>query len=145
MKETIDALAVLITGLMVGVEFAVAAFAHPSLAGLPDDAFGSARSHTSRVLGKVMMVWYSATLVVLVSAWGSTRSWLCGLAAALMVGVILLTVTTLEPINNRIAAWRASGEVSRELAGRWDRLHWLRVAVLAVIFGLLTVAAVAAG
>ena len=106
---------------------AVAAFAHPSLAGLPDDAVGSARSHTSRVLGKVMMVWYSATLVVLVSAWGSTHSWLCGVAVVLLVGVIVVTVTTLVPINNRIAGWRGSGEVSRELAGRWDRLHWFRV------------------
>jgi hypothetical protein len=35
--------------------------------------------------------------------------------------------------------------VSRELAGRWDRLHWFWVGVLALIFGLLAVAAVAAG
>src|ERR1700761_5856936 len=116
MKATIDALAVVITGLMVGVEFAIAAFAHPSLAGLPDDAFRAARGHTSRVLGKVMMLWYSATLLVLLAAWGANRSWLCGVAAGLMVAAILLTVTTLVPINNRIAAWPVTGEVSRELA-----------------------------
>jgi hypothetical protein len=56
-----------------------------------------------------------------------------------------VTVTTLVPINNRIVAWRGSGEVSRELASRWDRLHWFRVGVLVLIFGLLTVATVAAG
>lgn len=143
MKEAIDALAVVDTGLLVGAEFAVVAFAHPALAGLPDDAFRAARSHTSRILGAVMPFWYVATLVALVAAWAGTRSRLCAVAAALMVAVILLTVTTLVPINNRIAKWPATGEVSRELAGRWDRLHWVRVGVLAVIFGLLTVAAVA--
>jgi Domain of unknown function (DUF1772) len=66
--------------------------------------------------------------------------WLCGIAAALMAGVVLFTVTVLVPINSRIAAWPATGEVSRELAARWDRLHWLRVAVLMSLFGLLTVA-----
>lgn len=145
MKEAIDALAVVVTGLMVGVEFAVAAFAHPSVAGLPDDSFRAVRGYTSRVLGKVMPVWYAATLLVLVAALVATRSWLCAIAVGLMVAVILLSVTTLVPINNRIAAWPAigeQGELSRELAGRWDRLHWLRVAVLVAIFGLLTLVVV---
>jgi Domain of unknown function (DUF1772) len=47
----------------------------------------------------------------------------------------------LVPINNRIAAWPAAGELSRELANRWDRLHWVRVAILAVLFVVLAVAA----
>lgn len=143
-KAAIDALAVVVTGLMVGVEFAVAAFAHPSLAGLPDDAFRAARGYTSRVLGKVMSLWYSATLLVLVAAWGGTRSWLCGVAMGLMLAVMVLSVTRLVPINSRIAAWPVTGEVSRELAARWDRLHWLRVAALAAIFVLLTWAVTAA-
>jgi hypothetical protein len=47
----------------------------------------------------------------------------------------------LVPINNRIAAWPAAGELSRGLANRWDRLHWVRVAILAVLFVVLAVAA----
>jgi Domain of unknown function (DUF1772) len=64
-----------------------------------------------------------------------------GIAAGLTATVVLLTVTMLVPINNRIAAWPAAGELSRGLANRWDRLHWVRVAILAVLFVVLAVAA----
>jgi len=131
---------VLITGSMVGVEFAVAAFAHPIFAGLPDDAFRAARSDASRLLGRVMPFWYAGSLVPLVLVTAVTRSWFTGIAAVLMTAVVLLTVTVLVPINNRIGAWSATGEVSRELARRWDRLHWLRVAIMVAIFALLTAA-----
>jgi hypothetical protein len=57
-----------------------------------------------------------------------------------MAAVVLLTVTMLVPINNRIAKWPVTGEVSRELAARWDRLHWLRVVLLSALFALLAVA-----
>jgi hypothetical protein len=50
------------------------------------------------------------------------------------------TVTMLVPINNRIAKWPATGELSRDLAARWDRLHRLRVAVLVLLFAVLAVA-----
>lgn len=130
----------LITGSMVGVEFAVAAFAHPIFAGLPDDAFRAARSDASRLLGRVMPFWYAGSLVPLVLVTAVTRSWFTGIAAVLMTAVVLLTVTVLVPINNRIGAWSATGEVSRELARRWDRLHWLRVAIMVAIFALLTAA-----
>lgn len=55
-----------------------------------------------------------------------------------MVLVVLLTVTLLVPINNRIAKWPATGALPRELAARWDRLHRLRVALLLAVFVLLT-------
>jgi len=145
MNQIVFSLALLITGLMVGVEFAVAAFANPVFARLPDDAFRAARGEASRVLGKVMPFWYGASLVMLVAATvvsvaAGSGGWLCGIAAALMAAVVLGTITMLVPINNRIAAWPATGELSRELATRWDRLHWLRVAVLATLFVLLVVA-----
>ncbi len=143
MNQMIDALAIVITGSMVGVEFALAAFANPLLARLPDDSFRAARGHASRVLGKVMPFWYFATLLLLTLAaagtGGGART-LSGIAAGLMAGVVLLTVTVLVPINKRIAAWPASGELSRALAARWDRLHWLRVAILVVLFVMLTIA-----
>jgi hypothetical protein len=141
MKQMIDTLAVVVTGPMVGVEFAVAAFANPLFARLPDDAFRAARGHASRVLGRVMPFWYFAALLALVVAGGATRNWLCAVAAALMAAVVLLTLTLMVPINNRIAAWPATGELSRELAARWDRLHWLRVSVLVALFALLATAA----
>ncbi|OIN82070.1 DUF1772 domain-containing protein [Mycobacterium malmoense] len=145
MDRMIDGLAIVITGSMVGVEFAVVAFANPVLARLPDDSFRAARGDAGRLLGKVMPFWYAAALLLLVAATiaasGAARCWLLGIAAGLMAGVMLLSVTVLVPINNRIAAWPAGGEPSRRLAARWDRLHWLRVGILAVLFAILTVAA----
>jgi hypothetical protein len=58
----------------------------------------------------------------------------------LRVAAVLLTVTTLVPINNRIAKWATDADVSRGLASRWDRLHWIRVAMLGVIWLLLAMA-----
>lgn len=120
----------------MGAEFCVAAFTNPVFAGLPDDAFRAARSDASRLLGRVMPFWYFGALAALVLVTAVARSWLTGIAGVLMAAVVVLTVTMLVPINNRIGA----GDFSRELARRWDRLHWLRVALLAAIFVLLTAA-----
>jgi hypothetical protein len=60
-------------------------------------------------------------------------------AAVLMALVVLLTVTMLVPINNHIGAWSQAADVDRDLARRWDRLHWLRVAILVVLFVLLVI------
>ncbi len=144
MNHIIETFAVVITGLMVGVELAVATVFNPLVARLPDDAFRAARGGAGQVLGAVMPFWYLATLLLLavtgVRAGGGDRGWMCGIAAGLMVAVVLLTVTMLVPINNRIAKWPATGELSRELAARWDRLHQVRVAILVTLFGLLAIA-----
>jgi hypothetical protein len=91
-----------------------------------------------------MPFWYAATLlglaVTAVRAWGGSRDWPLVTAAGLMTAVVLLTITMLVPIHSRIAKWPATGEISGELAGRWDRLHWLRVAVLGLLFVMLTIA-----
>lgn len=144
MNDNLNALAVVITGPMVGVELAVAVFFNPLIARLPDDAFRAARGRAARVLGAVMPFWYIGALLLLavaaMRAGGGTRGWLCGGAAGLLAAAVLLTVTMLVPINNRIAKWPAAGEVSRELAARWDRLHQVRVVVLLVLFAMLAVA-----
>lgn len=144
MIHVLDSLAVVITGLMVGVELAVAAFFNPLVARLPDDAFRAARGGNGRVLGTVMPFWYAATLVLVglsaVYGWGGPRGWLCAVAAGLMAAVVLATVTLLVPLNNRIAKWPTTGEVSRELAARWDRRHQLRVVALLAVFVLLAIA-----
>jgi hypothetical protein len=74
MNHTIDALAVVITGLMVGVELGVAVFFNPFIGRLPDDAFSAARRRSGRVLGSMMPFWYATTLLLLALAafdgWG---------------------------------------------------------------------------
>jgi hypothetical protein len=88
------------------------------------------------VLGKVMPFWYIAALVMLiVAAVITSGEWLVTVAAVLMAMVVLLTVTMLVPINNRIGAWTDAAD--RDLARRWDRLHWLRVGLLVVVLVLL--------
>jgi hypothetical protein len=140
MEEVIEIVALVIAGPMVGVEIAVAAFTNPIIGRLPDDAFRQARRDGSRVLGKVMPFWYIAVLVMLiVAAVITSGEWLGTVAAVLMAMVVLLTVTMLVPINNRIGAWTDAAD--RDLARRWDRLHWLRVGLLVVVLVLLAISA----
>lgn len=144
MKQIVEILALVVVGALVGSEFAVAAFFRPVVGRLPDDAFWAARGDGAGLLGKVMPFWYLTALALLVgaAAVAGPQRWLIGAGVGLMVVVALLSVLVLVPINNKIAAWRSADEVSRVLAARWDRLHWLRVAMLAVIFVLLVVGVV---
>jgi hypothetical protein len=91
-----------------------------------------------------MPFWYAVTLLLVVALAvqerGAPRDWLCGVAGGLMGAAVLLTVTMLVPINNRIAKWPGTGELSRALAARWDRRHRLRVILLLAAFVLLTLA-----
>ncbi|OBH44794.1 DUF1772 domain-containing protein [Mycobacterium mantenii] len=144
MNHSIDALAVVVTGLMVGVELAVAVFFNPLIARLPDDAFRAARGGAGRALGTTMPFWYAVVLLLLAALAfeerGAPRDWLCGIAAGLMAAVVLFTVTMLVPLNNRIAKWPSTGELSRELAARWDRRHRVRVILLLAVLVLLALA-----
>ena len=142
MTKLIEIAALVLVGPLVGVEFGVAAFTNPIVAKLPDAAYRQVRSGGSRLLGAVMPFWYIGALVVLIAEAVLFRNALVIGAAALMAAAVLLSVTTLVPINNRIARWQTDADVTRELAARWDRLHGLRVALLAALWVLLVLAAV---
>ncbi|ORA81039.1 hypothetical protein BST28_07815 [Mycolicibacter kumamotonensis] len=139
MTEIVWILAISMAGTLVGAEFAVAAFLHPILGRLDGDAFRAARGDAARLLGRVMPFWYlaSAALLGAVVVVAGSQRWLIGTGLGLMAVVVLMTVTLMVPINNRIGA----GEVSRPLVVRWDRLHGLRVAMLAAMFVLLAIGA----
>ena len=141
MTEILEILAVVLAGPLVGVEVGVAALFHPMVGRLPDEAFAAARSDGGRVLGKVMPFWYIATLVVLIATAVRSRDERMIAAAMLLGAAVVLTVSVLVPINNRIGAWTPGTAAPREPARRWDRLHWLRVAGLAVMFVLVAVGA----
>lgn len=134
MERVIAIVALVLTGPLVGVELGVAAFTNPIFAKLPEDAFRQARSGGSRLLGCVMPFWYIGTLVVLIAGAALSHDVLAVTAVALMGAAMLLTVTVLVPINNRIGAWRSDSDVNRDLASRWDRLHWVRVGILIAMF-----------
>ncbi|WP_280834595.1 DUF1772 domain-containing protein [Mycolicibacterium frederiksbergense] len=131
--------AVLVTGSLTGVEFGVTAFFHPILERLPDAAYMQARSASARILGAVMPFWYGVVVLSVIVA-AAMRPEPLVIAAAVAMGlVMLLTFSMLVPINNRVGAWSGGGDISRADARRWDRLHWLRVGLLAAAFALLVV------
>jgi hypothetical protein len=138
MEHVIAIVALVITGPLVGVELGVAAFTNPLVSKLPDEAYRVFRSGGGRLLGALMPFWYVGTLVVLIALAVLTRDVLAITAVALMGVALLLTVTVLVPINNRIGAWRSDNDVNRDLASRWDRLHWVRVGLLVAMFVVLT-------
>jgi hypothetical protein len=137
----IEIAALVLVGPLVGVEFGLAAFTNPIVAKLPDAAYRQVRSGGGRLLGAVMPFWYIGALLLLIAEAVLFRNALVIGATALMTAAVLLSVTTLVPINNRIARLQTDAAVLRELAARWDRLHWLRVALLAALFLLLVISA----
>ena len=62
-------------------------------------------------------------MALLIATWATSHSALVIASAAVMVAVVLLSVTTLVPINNRIGRWEPGSAAPRQLAARWDRLH----------------------
>jgi hypothetical protein len=134
MEHVIAIVALVLTGPLVGVELGVAAFTNPLVSKLPDDAYRLFLTGGSRLLGALMPFWYVGTLVVLIAGAVLSHDVLAVTAVALMGVAVLLSVAVLVPINNRIGAWRSTADVNRDLAGRWDRLHWVRVALLIAMF-----------
>ena len=63
-------------------------------------------------------------------------------SAGLLVVSVVMSVTLLVPINNRVAAWTADHHPAdwREQQKRWDRLHYARVAIIVAGFVLTLVA-----
>lgn len=142
--EWIPVVAVVVVGLMVGVELAVAAVLNPILDRLPTDAGIAGRSHGARVLGRVMPVWYvGSTLLVGATALtlpaAAAQAWT---AVGLLLASVVLSLVLLVPINNRSATWTPDDVPAdwREQRGRWDRLHVVRLGLIVVAFVLAAVA-----
>jgi hypothetical protein len=57
-REYLNVVAIIVAGLMVGSELAIAAFVHPTLDRLPDDVHLPVASALARVLGRFMPFWY---------------------------------------------------------------------------------------
>ena len=145
--ETLNVIAILVAGLMVGCELSIAAFIHPTLDTLPDNVHRPAASAIARVMGTVMPFWYALTLLLtlaeVVIRWhqsGRLPIWIAA-SAVLWMLVIVYTITTLVPINNRIASWEKSAPPTdwKTYRRRWDMLHRWRVALLTIAFTLLIV------
>ncbi len=150
MIEVLSVFAMIVAGLMVGTELAIAAFIHPTLDKLPDDVHLPAASAIARVLGKVMPVWYPLVLVLTLAEavlqWRQTGGlpvWLATSAILWMLASVY-SLTSLVPINNRIASWETSTPPLdwKTYRNRWDRLHRWRVVLLTIAFACLIVGGV---
>lgn len=80
-----------------------------------------------------------------VLAWGTLTTTLALIAAGLLAVSVIMSVLLLVPINNRSLAWTVEDhpEDWREQFRRWDRLHYVRLAIILAAFVLIAVAATA--
>jgi hypothetical protein len=139
----LDIITILCIGLMVGNELTVSLFINPVMWQLEEQAQAKALSLFSRYLGKAMPIWYILSLVLLIAEAYLRRNQpaLAPLLAAIIIwiAVILYTVTTLVPINNRIAVLTASLPTQwRSEHKKWDTLHRLRILLLIIAMICLT-------
>ncbi|MER5808829.1 DUF1772 domain-containing protein [Streptomyces sp. NPDC002033] len=146
MLNALEVVTTVIVGVMVGVEFCVAFFVNPILNGLPGDNGLRGRSHGARLLGAVMPFWYIGSLVLAaiwaVAGWHHRGSGLVVTATALLIVSVVMSLLLLVPINNRVKTWTAEGLPAdwKEQMNRWDRFHYVRVAVIVAAFALLVTA-----
>jgi len=145
--EVLNVVAILVAGLMVGCELAIAAFIHPTLDTLPDEAHLPAASALARVLGTVMPFWYNLTFLLtlaeVVLRWhqsGHLPIWIATSAVLWMLATAY-SLIALVPVNNRIKSWGTSTPPDdwKTYRRRWDMHHRRRVVLLTIAFAFLIV------
>jgi uncharacterized membrane protein len=146
MLSALEVLTIVVVGLMVGVEFSVAFVINPILDALPDDSTQLGRAHGGRMLGALMPFWYIGSLVLsavwAIAGWHRPGTGLVVIGAALLVVSVIMSLLLLVPINNRGKTWTVENRPDdwKEQMNRWDRFHYVRVAVLIAAFALLATA-----
>ncbi|GIE92086.1 DUF1772 domain-containing protein [Actinoplanes regularis] len=146
MLNALEVFTVVIVGLMVGVEFAVAFVMNPIFSGLPEDSDQLARAHGGRMLGAVMPFWYIGSLILSVvwaiAGWHQDGTGLVVTAGALLILSVIMSLVLLVPINNRGKTWTPENRPAdwKQQMNRWDRYHYVRVAVIIAAFALLVTA-----
>jgi uncharacterized membrane protein len=150
MMQALSVFAIIVAGLMVGSELAIAAFVHPTLDKLPDEAHLPAASAIARVLGTVMPFWYILTLLLTLAELGiqghqsgSLPLWIA-ISAVLWMLAIVYTLIALVPVNNRIKSWEKATPPPdwKTYRRRWDMHHRFRVVLLTIAFVFLIVGGV---
>ncbi|WP_425826738.1 anthrone oxygenase family protein [Streptomyces fractus] len=146
MLDALEIVTTVVFGVMVGVEFAVPSFVNPILNSLPEDSNQLGRAHGGRLGGAVMPFWYIGSFILIavcaIATWGDPGTGLLIAAAALLIVTVLMSVLLLVPINNRVKAWTPENRPAdwRQQVNRWDRLHYVRVAILIAAFAVLAAA-----
>jgi uncharacterized membrane protein len=147
--HVLDTITIVCVGLMVGNELAVSAFVNPAIWQLESGPQAQGLSILARSLGRAMPGWYGLCLALL-----ALESYVHRQAAAFLpllvatliwIAVIVFTVTTLVPINNRIASLNAAAPAPgwKQDHQKWDFLHRIRILLLVIAFFALTIALIA--
>lgn len=146
MLNALEVVTTVVVGVMVGVEFSVAFVMKPILNALPEDSAQLGHAHGGRMLGAVMPVWYIGSLA-LVTVWAIAGrhhhgTGLVVTAGALLLLSVVMSLLLLVPINNRNKTWTPENrpEDWKEQLDRWERFHYVRVAVIIAAFTLLVAA-----
>jgi uncharacterized membrane protein len=98
------------------------------------------------MLGAVMPFWYIGSLVLVavwaIAGWHHDGAGLAVTAGALLILSMIMSLLLLVPINNRGKTWTPENrpEDWKEQMNRWDRFHYVRVAVIIAAFALLAAA-----
>ncbi|CAM5386598.1 MULTISPECIES: DUF1772 domain-containing protein [Streptomyces] len=148
MLNALEIVTTVIVGLLVGVEFSVAFVINRILDALPDDSTQLGRSHGGRMLGAVMPFWYIGSMVLsaiwAIAGWGEEGIGLVVTAGGLLLVSVVMSILLLVPINNLGKTWTPENRPAdwKEQMNRWDRYHYIRVAVLIAAFTLLVAALV---
>lgn len=148
MLNALEVFTTVAVGLMVGVEFAVAVIFKRILDALPGDAGQLGHAHGGRMLGAVMPFWYIGSLILsaiwAVAAWDHHGAGLVVTAAGLLIVSVVMSLLLLVPINNRNKTWTPENRPAdwQQQLDRWNRFHYLRVAVIIAAFALLAAALV---
>ena len=146
MLNALEAFTTVVVGVMVGVEFSVAFVMNRIFNALPEDSGQLGRAHGGRMLGAVMPFWYIGSLVLsavwAIAGWHHHSSGLVVTAGALLILSVIMSLLLLVPINNRSKTWTPDNRPAdwKEQSNRWDRYHYVRVAVIIAAFALLAAA-----
>ncbi|MCX5144998.1 DUF1772 domain-containing protein [Streptomyces sp. NBC_00338] len=143
MLNALEVFTTVVVGVMVGVEFSVAFVMNRIFNALPEDSGQLGRAHGGRMLGAVMPFWYIGSLVLVaiwaIARWPHEGTGLVVSAGVLLIVSVIMSILLLVPINNRSKAWTPDNRPAdwKEQMNRWDRYHYVRVAVLIAAFTLL--------
>jgi len=136
------------TALLMGNEFSIALFIHPSLSRTDHQGFIPAIQVFAKLFGRVMPFWMAGTLLLhLALAWAQwTSHHRAGLftlyAAFTWAAIVVFSVILPVPINNRVGRWNPSALPANWKSERklWDIYNSTRVVMIVFAFILLLVA-----
>jgi uncharacterized membrane protein len=100
------------------------------------------------MLGAVMPFWYIGSCILVavwaIAGWDHHGTGLVVTGGALLILSVIMSILLLVPINNRNRTWTPENRPAdwKEQLNRWQRYHYVRVAVLIAAFALLAAALV---